>query len=72
MTLLCVNFAKLFQHHPITGLLFFGWHLRTAMLEWLGSDWKGLCNLVGLIVELVIALLVWRFIRFVLKSFRKE
>ena len=70
--LLCVDFAELFKTHTITGILFFGWHLRTAMLDWLGSDWKGLCNMVGLIVELAIILLVWRFIRFIIRSFKKE
>lgn len=70
--LLSVNFAEIFKNHPITGFLFLGWHLRTAMLERLGADWKGLCNMVGLIVELVIVLLVWRFIRFIIRSFKKE
>lgn len=70
--LYAVDFAEIFQKHPVTGILFFGWYLRTFIIDEFGSQWAGLASLAGILVEVVIALLIWRFIKFIIKSFRKE
>lgn len=70
--LYAVDFAQVFQKHPITGILFFGWYLRCQIIDCFGAQWAPLASLAGLVVEVIIALFIWRFIRFIIKSFKKE
>lgn len=70
MTLFALNFGELFKSHPITAILFFGWHVRTALIDWLGSDWKAFASFVGLLVELVVVLFILSFVRWVIRKIR--